>query len=68
MPKHIRLPLLNVTRYFVRLTPLASASSQRSGRNSKGEGKMVGSLLRINGLLPMHVYDVTSVLVRLYGG
>jgi hypothetical protein len=60
MPKHILLPLLNVNRYFVRFTPLASASSQRSGRNSKGLGKMAGLLLRRKGRAPIVVCEMSE--------
>jgi hypothetical protein len=61
IPKHILVPLLNVTRCFVRLTPLASASIQRSGRNSSGAGKIVASLLRIKGRAPIVVYQSVSM-------
>jgi hypothetical protein len=61
IPKHILVPLLNVTRCFVRFTPFASASSQRSGRNSSGAGKMVASLLRIKGRAPIVVYYLVSI-------
>ena len=45
-PRQILLPLVNVTRYFSRCSPLALASSQRSGRKESGSEKTSGCLLR----------------------
>lgn len=60
MPKQILVPLVNVVRNRVRFSPRASASSQRSGRNSNGLGKTSELWLRIHGFAPILVLGIIS--------
>lgn len=63
-PRHMRLPLPKAMKYRLHWSRLGLLGSQRSGRNSIGEGKISGSKETSRGVMLMGVWSIPIVSVQ----